>query len=322
MRALALIGFCLLLAFSACGGAGSDRPTGASATSRRKPLPRGPTVKMSKAEIKHLPPLTLPRPSGPPPHRLEVIDLRKGSGPGVPEHDWVTNREEVFIRVLEASYTGARKGRIFGRIPIDRVLLEGRSKGLTRGLTGMKVGGRRELIVPPKLAYPRWQPSWGYAPYVSIYVIDLVGMEPPPDRRVEYRNRPFGKRHGKRTLADLAKPPKVAIPPGSPPTHLIVRDIKRGSGPAIPRKGGVGIRTNYVSVSYRTGKPLEVKWEPRGAFKISFGPGLEVKGWEKGLVGMKVGGRRELRVPSRLAYGQGAVLYVVDLLGLRRLPSG
>jgi peptidylprolyl isomerase len=149
---------------------------------------------MSKTEIAKLPPLTLPRPSGPPPHKLEVIDLRKGRGPGVPQHDWVTNREEVYMRLLEASYAGAKKGQMFGRIPISRVLLEGRSKGLTRGLTGMKVGGRRELIVPPKLAYPRWQPSWGYVPYVSIYVVDLVGMEPPPDRRVEYRNRPFGKK--------------------------------------------------------------------------------------------------------------------------------
>jgi len=61
------------------------------------------------------------------------------------------------------------------------------------GFTGMKVGGRRVLIVPPKLDYPRWKPSWGYAGYVTVYVIDLVGMEPPPDRRVEYRNRPFGK---------------------------------------------------------------------------------------------------------------------------------
>lgn len=194
MRILALAGSCLTLTFAACGGSGSVQTTVTSATTQNPPHPRGPTVKMSRAEIAKLPPLTLPRPSGPPPHKLEVIDLRKGSGPGVPKHDWVTNREEVYIRLLEASYTGAEKGQMFGRIPISRVLLEGRSKGLTHGLTGMKVGGRRELIVPPKLAYPRWQPSWGYAPYVSIYVVDLVGMEPPPDRRVEYRNRPFGQK--------------------------------------------------------------------------------------------------------------------------------
>jgi hypothetical protein len=146
---------CLLVSsLAACGSAGSDQKT-ADAVAAGKPL--------------------------------------RPRGPGVPKHDWVTNREEVFMRLLEASYTGAREGRIFGRIPVRRVLLDGRSKGLVRGLTGMKVGGRRELIVPPKLAYPRWKPSWGYAPYVSIYVIDLVGMEPPLDPRVEYRNRPFGK---------------------------------------------------------------------------------------------------------------------------------
>ena len=192
MKAVALAACLLTLSFAACGGAGSGQKAADTAAARKPPRPRGPTVKMTKAEIARLPPLTVHRPTGPPPKRLTVIDLRKGSGPGVPEHDWVTNREEVFMRLLEASYTGARKGHIFGRIPVRRVLLEGRSKGLVHGLTGMKVGGRRELIVPPKLAYPRWKPSWGYAPYVSIYVVDLVGMEPPPDRQVEYRNRPFG----------------------------------------------------------------------------------------------------------------------------------
>jgi peptidylprolyl isomerase len=188
-----VLAVCLLaLGFAACGGAGSDQKAADTAVARKSLRPRGPTVRMTKAEIARIPPLTVRRPTGPPPHHLVVIDLRKGSGPSVPKHDWVTNREEVFMRLLEASYTGAREGHIFGRIPIRRVLLEGRSKGLVRGLTGMKVGGRRELIVPPMLAYPRWKPSWGYAPYVSIYVVDLVGMEPPPDRRVEYRNRPFG----------------------------------------------------------------------------------------------------------------------------------
>ncbi len=192
MKAAALAGCLLALGLAACGGGGSGKKTSDSVAAR-KPLPsRGPTVKMTKAEIARIPPLTVPKPTGPPPHRLVVIDLRKGSGPRVPKHDWVTNREEVFMRLLEASYTGARKGQIFGRIPVRRVLLEGRSEGLVRGLTGMEVGGRRELIVPPKLAYPRWKPSWGYAPYVSIYVVDLVGMEPPLDRQVEYRNRPVG----------------------------------------------------------------------------------------------------------------------------------
>jgi hypothetical protein len=149
---------------------------------------------MSKAEIAKLPPLTPPRLSGPPPRHLKIIDLREGSGPGVPKHDWVTNREEVFYRYIEAlSYRKAREGRYIGPYQLHNVLLEYSDRGLALGLTGMKVGGRRELIVPPKLEYPHWKPSWGYAPFITIYVIDLVGIEPPPDRRVEYRNRPFGK---------------------------------------------------------------------------------------------------------------------------------
>jgi peptidylprolyl isomerase len=121
-------------------------------------------------------------------------------------------------------------------------------------------------------------------------------------------------------FTDTANPPKVELPPGPPPKHLVVRDVKVGSGPAIPPKGRVGIRTNFVALGYRTGKPYEVKWKPKGAFNISFGPGLEIKGWEKGLVGMKAGGRRELEIPSKMAYGVGPAFYVVDLLEVK--PDG
>jgi FKBP-type peptidyl-prolyl cis-trans isomerase len=123
-----------------------------------------------------------------------------------------------------------------------------------------------------------------------------------------------------RPIRDSAKPPHATLPPGPPPKELVVRDIRKGYGPAIPPKGGVRIDTNFVALSYGTGKPYEVRWNPVGAFNIGFGPGIEIKGWEKGLVGMKAGGRRELRVPSRLAYQEGAILYVIDLLAVDRPP--
>lgn len=203
---LALIVACLALIVAGCGGgAGSDQAAGGDATaeaangaedtaaSPHQPLPLGPTVKMSKAEIARLPPLKMPRPGGSPPHRLRIVDLRKGSGPGVPKHDWVTNKEEVYLRYGQATYPEARAGRMEGPFRTGRILLEDSVKGLAMGLTGMKVGGRRTMILPPRLTYPRWRSSWGYTPYVNIYVVDLLGMEPPPDRRVEYRNRPFGE---------------------------------------------------------------------------------------------------------------------------------
>ncbi len=123
-----------------------------------------------------------------------------------------------------------------------------------------------------------------------------------------------GKKKLDGSIADPGNPPNVHLPPGPPPRNLVVKDLKPGFGIAVPAKGSVKISTNFVALSFQTGKPYEVRWSPRGSFDIGFGPGLEIKGWEKGLVGMKVGGRRELIVPSRLAYGQGALLYVIDLL--------
>jgi hypothetical protein len=194
MRPLALLVFVgLLLGLVACGGSNPGSATAVEVT-HRKPPPQGPTVRMAKAEIAKLPPLRPFAPKGPPPKHLKIIDLRKGSGPGVPKHDWVTNKEEVFYRFIEAlSYKGAREGRYIGPYRRSNVLLEYSDKAVRLGLTGMKVGGRRVLIAPPQTTYAHWKPSWGYAGYVTTFVIDLVGIEPPQDRRVEYRNRPFGK---------------------------------------------------------------------------------------------------------------------------------
>lgn len=189
MRLLALVGALLALAFTACGGGGSGptatRPAVATehaggakdATAKTVPRRSRPTVRMSKAEISKLPPLAIPRPSGPPPHRLQVIDLRSGTGPGAARTDVVT------LRYMEDTYPEARSGRQGGLSggeigPASYRLDQPPFRSFRRDLPGMKVGGRRELIVPPKAAYPRWKPSWGYAPYVSIYVVDLLGVEP------------------------------------------------------------------------------------------------------------------------------------------------
>lgn len=136
----------------------------------------GATAQMSKAEVAKLPPLKIPTASGPPPKRFEIVDLRKGSGPVV------TKADAVSIRWAEDTYPQARKGSqggLSGGVASRKGwgLAEEASNAFLVGLPGMRVGGRRELIVPPKVAYPRWQPSWGYAPYVSVYVVDLLGVE-------------------------------------------------------------------------------------------------------------------------------------------------
>ena len=189
MKFLTLISFCFALTFAACGGdSGQSATAGGETAAKPKPCPRGPTVKMSKAEIAKLPPLRIPKPHGSPPHKLTLIDLRKGAGPGIPEGNFVTNREKVYISYFVVSYPEALEGHLTGQYGPREYVPEELPKGEALGLVGMKVGGRREIITPPKLVFPRWRPSWGYKPFVDIYVIDLLGMKPPPDRRVEYRN--------------------------------------------------------------------------------------------------------------------------------------
>jgi peptidylprolyl isomerase len=133
---------------------------------------QGPGLAMSKQEIAKLPKLTIAKQSGPPPHHLKIVDLRKGTGATV------TKRDAVTIRYLQALYPEVRKRSRTGRFGPLKYGLDETVKGVALGLLGMKVGGRRELILPPKLAYPSWKPSWGYAPYVRVYLIDLIRLEP------------------------------------------------------------------------------------------------------------------------------------------------
>lgn len=152
------------------------QPVDESRTSPESPE-REPTVRMSKAEIDKLPPLKGYRPTGPPPKHLEVIDLRKGSGATVDKADVVAIRftEDTYPQALAGRQGALSKGIVHW--PSWSLATEA-SRGIRLGLPGAKVGGRRVLIVPPKVAYPHWKPSWGYAPYVSVYVVDVLGAKP------------------------------------------------------------------------------------------------------------------------------------------------
>jgi peptidylprolyl isomerase len=108
--------------------------------------------------------------------------------------------------------------------------------------------------------------------------------------------------------------PEVRIPPGPPPKKLVVNVLKEGSGAAA--KWGQRLKVHFIGLAYETRKPFETHWGKNDSFSFTFGSGEVRDGWETGLKGMRVGGRRELILPSRLAYGTGALLYVVELLAI------
>lgn len=128
-------------------------------------------LRMSKGEIAKLPKLTIPRQGTRPARHIKVIDLRKGSGATLASGD------SFDIRFFDVPYGVALRGSRSGRYGPVTYHPEEAVKGLAVGLLGMKVGGRRELILPPKLVFPRWKPSWGYTRFTDVYVVDLLGIE-------------------------------------------------------------------------------------------------------------------------------------------------
>lgn len=116
--------------------------------------------------------------------------------------------------------------------------------------------------------------------------------------------------------------PTVHVPKGPPPKKLVVKDLKKGTGATA--KAGDEVSVQYVGVLYSTGETFDSSWS-RGAEPFSFTLGAHqvIPGWDKGVAGMKVGGRRELIIPPALAYGEEGVypsippnstlVFVVDL---------
>ncbi len=126
------------------------------------------------------------------------------------------------------------------------------------------------------------------------------------------------------TSGPLATEPKVTPPSGATPTKLVVKDLVVGTGPEA--KAGDNVTVNYVGVLHKGGKEFDASWKRKEPFSFVLGKGQVIPGWDKGVAGMKVGGRRELIIPGPLAYGaQGsppaippnaALVFVVDLLGV------
>jgi FKBP-type peptidyl-prolyl cis-trans isomerase len=126
------------------------------------------------------------------------------------------------------------------------------------------------------------------------------------------------------TSGPLSKEPKVTAPRGAVPATLSAKDIIKGTGPVA--KVGQMVTVNYVGVLFRGGKLFDASWNRKQTFTFPLGQGQVIPGWDQGVPGMKVGGRRELIIPAKLAYGaQGQpptippnapLVFVIDLLGV------
>lgn len=118
--------------------------------------------------------------------------------------------------------------------------------------------------------------------------------------------------------------PEIDPVDGPPPADLVIEDIVLGDGAeATP---GRPVEVHYVGVAHSTGEEFDASWNRGDSFRFPLGAGRVIAGWDQGVAGMKVGGRRRLVIPPHLGYGDrgaGAVIkpgetliFVVDLLGV------
>ncbi len=120
--------------------------------------------------------------------------------------------------------------------------------------------------------------------------------------------------------------PQVDVASDQPPSYqLELDDITVGDGEEAT--SGSTVEVHYVGVSWSTGKQFDASWDRGSTFKFGLGQGQVIKGWDDGVAGMKVGGRRRITIPPALGYGKrgaGGVIgpdetlvFVVDLIGVR-----
>src|SRR5690348_12584418 len=118
--------------------------------------------------------------------------------------------------------------------------------------------------------------------------------------------------------------PEIDFPEGTPPSNLEITDLTVGDG-AEATKGST-VSVHYVGVAFSTGEEFDASWNRGSTLDFPLGTGRVIKGWDMGVQGMKVGGRRKLVIPPHLGYGErgagGAIkpnetlIFVVDLVGV------
>lgn len=237
----------------------------------------------------------VPIPSGSPPSKLAVVHLKKGSGPPAKDGD------ELSVRYFSFAYEGHRLYEDHWRRPdVPFVLGEGqRAEAWEEGLPGIRMGDRWELVVPGG------RETLGNDP--EIYVVEALSVEPA--------RRPVAAQPQTIKVKGTGPKPRLHYPP-KPPRHVVFRILKEGdSGPRV--RPGEELAVRYVGGSPKT-KFVQDFWSEENPYRFQLGGNALGRAWVIGLKGMRLGGRRELVVPSRLAYGEGMMVYVIELLEMEK----
>ena len=304
MRRLAALALCLLLA--ACGGGNSDKLSTQSRPTSGACTPSGSgTTDLSKKP-------TVPVPNVAAPSETTVVDIVCGTG------EAAKDGSKVQVKYVGLLYsTGKEFDSSWSRgdtLPVT--VGTGVIPGFSKGIEGMKVGGRREVIIPSKDGYgDAGQPPAIPGGATLIFLIDLVKIQQPAPRTP---CTPSGT-----GTTDLTKKPVVTVPKTPAPAETTTIDIVCGTG--AQADDGSAVEVKYVGVLYTNGQEFDSSWKSGSTFPFTVGTGV-IPGFSKGVTGMKVGGRREIIIPAKDGYGaQGqppsipggaTLIFVIDLVSV------
>ena len=122
-------------------------------------------------------------------------------------------------------------------------------------------------------------------------------------------------------MEDINVKPVITVPQGVPPTELVIEDLVEGDGQEAT--AGMQVSVDYMGINWSNGREFDASWNRGDTFSFGLGAGMVIPGWDQGVQGMKVGGRRRLTIPTQMAYestGAGGVIapnetliFVVDL---------
>lgn len=240
--------------------------------------------------------------SAEPPTALVVEDLVEGDGAEATAGSYITVHY-----VGKALSTGAEFDSSWDRgTTFDLTLGVGDViAGWDQGFAGMREGGRRKLTIPPDLAYGDRSPGAGIGPNETlVFVVDLINVIPPIDK---------------------TKPEFEVDTSAEPPADLIIEDLEVGDGEEAV--AGSTVIVHYVGKSLSTGVEFDSSWDRGSYFDFPLGAGRVIQGWDLGVEGMRVGGRRMLTIPGDLAYGperrsedigpNETLIFVIDLVDVR-----
>jgi peptidylprolyl isomerase len=196
--------------------------------------------------------------------------------------------------------------------------------GLSKGLTGQKVGTRLLVAIPPSDAFgAQGSTQAGFGPTDTVvFLIDLISASTPLTTAAGVAVLPVA---GLPTATVTgAKAAKVTVPNTAPPTTLIVQPLIKGEGPIV--QSGENIKVNDTGVLWKNGKKFDASADHGSSFDTQIGAGKVITGWDKGLVGQAVGSRVLLIVPPAEAYGAkgsapligptDTLVFVIDILAI------